>query len=59
VREVIESGGIASKSSMENNGRRTYYLRRAIEAEGEPGQDTFNALEVSKALWDAVVAPAN
>lgn len=59
VREIVESGGIAGKSSMENNGRRTYYLRRAQEAEGMPATDTFYALEVSKALWDAVNAPAS
>jgi hypothetical protein len=59
VHQVIENGGIAGKSSMENNGRRKYYLRRAQEAEGQPATDTFSALEVSKALWDSVNAPAS
>jgi hypothetical protein len=59
VREIIESGGITGKSSMEDNGRRTYYLRQAIEAEGQPGTDTFYSLEVSKALWNCVNAPAS
>jgi hypothetical protein len=59
VREIIESGGIVGKSSIENNGRRTYYLRHAQEAEGLPATDTFYALEVSKALWNCVNAPAS
>ena len=59
VREIIETGGIAGKSSMESNGRRTYYLRCASEEEGQPATDSFYALEVSKALWDAVNAPAS
>lgn len=59
VREIVESGGIAGKSSIENNGRRTYYLRHAQEAEGLPATDTFYALEVSKALWNCVNAPAS
>ena len=59
LREIIESGGIAGKSSMESNGRRTYYLRHAQEAEGLPATDAFFTLEVSKALWDSVNAPAS
>ncbi len=58
LREIIESGGIAGKSLRETNGRRAYYLRHASEAEGQPATDTFYALDVSKALWDAVSAPA-
>jgi hypothetical protein len=61
VHQVIESGGIAGKSSMavDDRGRRKYYLRRAQEAEGQPATDTFSVLEVSKALWDSVNAPTS
>ena len=60
VREIIESGGVTSKSSQSKgmSGRRSYYLRQAQEAEGEPSTGVFYALEVSKALWDVVEAPA-
>ena len=60
VKEIIESGGITGKSYMEKGGgRNTYYLRMASEAEGQPSTDSMYALEVSKATWDAVNAPAS
>jgi hypothetical protein len=59
VKDIILRGGIVGKSSMsKGNGRRTYYLQNAIEDEGQSGLDTY-ALEVPKALWDAVDAPAS
>ncbi|MHB8318071.1 MAG: DUF7007 domain-containing protein [Acidimicrobiales bacterium] len=58
LRQIIESGGISGKSYVENNsGRKEYYLRYAVEAEGEPASDSSYALKVSKATWDASVAP--
>lgn len=61
VREIVESGGIVGKSAIKNHetGRSTYYLRHAVEEEGQPAGDVFYALEVSKALWDAIDAPAS
>jgi hypothetical protein len=61
VREIIESGGIVGKSSVsiDDRGRRRYYLRNAKELEGQPVGDVFFALEVSKALWDSLDAPAD
>lgn len=61
VREIIENGGIVGKASrvIDDRGRRRYYLRQAQEREDEPATDTFYALDVSKALWDSVDAPAS
>jgi hypothetical protein len=59
VKEIIDRGGIVGKSSMlKGNRRRMYYLQNACEDEGQSGLDTY-ALEVPKALWDAVEAPAS
>ncbi len=58
VHDIILRGGIVGKSSIsKGNGRRTYYLQNASEDEGQPGAITY-ALEVPKALWDVVDAPA-
>ena len=59
LKEILENGGITGKSSSDASGRRGYYLRMATEAEGQPATDTLYALDVSKALWDAVNAPAS
>jgi hypothetical protein len=60
LREIVESGGVTSKSSMiVSAGRRMYYLRHAVEAEGQSPTESPYALEVSKATWDAVDAPAS
>lgn len=59
VKEIIDRGGIVGKSSIsKGNGRRMYYLQNAVEDEGQSGLDTY-ALEIPKALWDAVDAPAS
>jgi hypothetical protein len=60
LREIVESGGVTSKSSMiVSAGRRMYYLRHAVEDEGQSPTESPYALEVSKAAWDAVGAPAS
>ena len=60
LREIVESGGVTGKSSMlVGGGRRMYYLRHAVEAEGQSPTASPYALEVSKAAWDAVDAPAS
>ncbi len=60
LREIVESGGVTGKSSMiVARGRRMYYLRHAVEAEGQPPTESPYALEVSKATWDAIGAPSS
>ncbi len=64
LEEIIESGAICGKWADENvmndgNVRRTYYLSAAPEAEGEPSSGSSYALQVSKATWDAIQAPAH
>jgi hypothetical protein len=58
TRQVIEEGGISGKfSTSQGNGRRKFYLSKPEEAEGDPGLGFTYALEVPKAVWDAVDAP--
>jgi hypothetical protein len=60
LREIVESGGVTGKSSMlVGGGRRMYYLRHTVEAEGQSPTASPYALEISKAAWDAVDAPAS
>ena len=58
LQEIIASGGICGKWA-DGNEKRAYYLSMAAEAEGEPGSSNSYALQVSKATWDAVQAPAH
>jgi len=57
--QIVESGMIVGKGATSSNerGRRQFYLRMAAEAEGEAGGGSTYALSVSKATWDAMVAP--
>ena len=60
VKEIIESGAITGKSYTDKGGGpRSYYLKMASEAQGQPATDSFYALDVSKALWDAFEAPSD
>jgi len=63
LREVVASGGVSGKWRSAEYGydgreRNKYYLSLPAEAEGAPqtGYDT-HAAQVSKATWDAMVAP--
>ena len=56
LREIIAGGSICGKW-VDEGAKRAYYLSAAPEAEGEPSPGISDALQVSKATWDAVQAP--
>jgi len=58
LREIIAGGSICGKWA-DGGAKRAYYLSAAPEAEGEPSSGSSYALQVSKATWDAVQAPAH
>jgi hypothetical protein len=59
TRDLIAQGGISGKWADRGGSKTVYYLRAPKEPEGAPETSVGYALEVSKACWDAVQAPAD